>query len=58
MFMPEVVEALAGDSHFAPQGWQVGRVPERNGPRAPTITADQAAELRETKEKLRSILEA
>ena len=45
---PDVVEMLADDDHFAPDGWQVRRVAASDGV-ARTISADQAVELREAK---------
>ena len=47
---PEVVEAIAADSGFAPKGWKVWRVAEESDSQRRTITADQAVELREEKE--------
>ena len=46
---PEVVERLASDGGFEPAGWQVFRVVDADDPRARTITADRAVELREAK---------
>ena len=46
---PDVVEALANDTSFAPQGWDVWRVADIADSNARTITADKAVELRETK---------
>lgn len=46
---PDVVEALARDSSFAPSGWQVWRVADADDESARTITADRAVEMRETK---------
>jgi hypothetical protein len=48
---PAVVEMLGADPHFAPRDWQVCRVADRRVPEARTITADQAVELREAKDK-------
>ena len=46
---PDVVEALARDSTFAPSGWQVRRVGDADDVKARTLTADRAVELRESK---------
>lgn len=46
---PEVVEALARDAEFAPDGWTVRRVADVEDPAARTITADKAVEMRESK---------
>lgn len=46
---PEVVDALAKDSIFAPVGWVVRRVADVTDPSSRTITADEAVELRESK---------
>src|SRR5262245_19218451 len=46
---PDVVEALARDSAFAPRSWQVRRVAAVSDQNARTITADHAVELREAK---------
>jgi DNA phosphorothioation-dependent restriction protein DptH len=46
---PDVVEALAGDTTFAPSAWKVWRVADAADARGRTITADQAVELRESK---------
>ncbi len=46
---PDIVEALAGDAEFAPKGWAVQRVADADAPEARTITADQAVEIRESK---------
>lgn len=46
---PDVVEALAHDPLFVPEGWQVQRVADKDEPANRTITADQAVEIRETK---------
>ena len=45
---PDVVEGLAADDSFAPDGWQVRRVAAPDGV-ARTIGADRAVELREAK---------
>ena len=45
---PDVVEELANDDHFAPDGWQVRRVAASDGATR-TISADQAVEMREAK---------
>jgi hypothetical protein len=44
-----VVEAMAGDEHFAPDGWLVRRVADQSDSATRTITADEAVELREAK---------
>jgi DNA phosphorothioation-dependent restriction protein DptH len=46
---PDVVESLAGDTTFAPSGWQVHRVADVDDEKVRTITADRAVELRESK---------
>ena len=46
---PDVVERLAGDDAFAPQGWRVQRVADADDAGMRTITADGAVEWRETK---------
>ena len=46
---PDVVEALARDTAFAPAGWQVWRVADAHDAKARTLTADVAVELRESK---------
>lgn len=46
---PDVVEALANDSAFAPSGWHVWRVADVENVKARTITADHAVEVRESK---------
>src|SRR5690606_31605025 len=48
---PDVVEAMAHDKTFAPTGWEVRRVAETPDDTLRTITADQAVELREAKDK-------
>lgn len=48
---PDVVEALATSSSFAPRDWEVYRVAEAGDVATRTITADQAVELREAKGK-------
>ena len=45
----DIVATLAGDTAFAPQGWQVLRVADTTDDNTRTITADRAVELRETK---------
>lgn len=47
---PAVVEVLARDQQFAPGGWKVCRVADQAAPKARTITADQAVEMRESKQ--------
>ena len=47
---PDVVERLASDSSFAPNGWEVFLVAGSNEPSLRSITADRAVELREVKE--------
>lgn len=46
---PDVVEALAGDTNFAPPGWKAWRVADTVDATIRTITADRAVELRESK---------
>lgn len=46
---PNVVEALAEDGSFEPEGWEVWRVAEQGAEDSRTITADRAVEIRETK---------
>ncbi len=46
----DIVEALVANSSFAPQDWQVFRVAGINDSVSRTITADQAVEMRESKE--------
>jgi DNA phosphorothioation-dependent restriction protein DptH len=46
---PDVVQALAANSSFAPRDWRVWRVADSNNEDARTITADRAVEMRETK---------
>lgn len=46
---PDVIEALAKTSTFAPSGWVVLRVADSNMAEARTITADRAVEIREEK---------
>jgi DNA phosphorothioation-dependent restriction protein DptH len=46
---PDIVEALATDSTFAPGRWHVQRVADFTDPSLRTLTADQAVELRENK---------
>ncbi len=46
---PDVVEQLAADGAFAPPGWDVWRVADRERAELRTLTADQAVELREGK---------
>ena len=45
----EVVESLARDRRFAPNGWQVRQVADESDSGTRTITADEAVELREAK---------
>lgn len=47
---PDVVEALASDERFAPEGWHVCRVAGEHITGTRTITADHAVELRESKQ--------
>ena len=47
--MPDVIDALGADDSFAPGGWQVLRVADKNDAEKRTITADRAVEIRETK---------
>lgn len=47
---PGVVEALAHDTRFAPEGWQVRRVADTDDTQQRTISADQAVEIRESKD--------
>ena len=46
---PDLVQALAKDTSFAPQGWQVLCVTDSDNTDTRTITADRAVEIRETK---------
>jgi len=46
---PDVVESLARDKRFAPNGWSVFRVAGECGAGSRSITADRAVELRESK---------
>ncbi len=46
---PVVVQALAGDTSFAPEGWQIWRVTDAADESSRSISADQAVEMRETK---------
>ena len=46
---PDVVEALAMDKAFAPDGWRVLRVADEEHAGKRTIAADRAVEMRETK---------
>ena len=48
---PDVVEALAADVTFAPEGWQVLRVADTEDGTGRTTDADTAVELRETKDE-------
>ena len=48
---PDVVEFLTGDAMFAPSGWQVRRVADSDDTDMRSITADQAVEIRETKQE-------
>src|SRR5580658_3848455 len=45
----QVVQALAKDIVFSPEGWSVRRVSSTTDPALRTITADEAVELRESK---------
>ena len=47
--MPEVVASLAHATDFAPQGWTIRRVADVDEEESRTITADQAVEIRESK---------
>ncbi len=47
---PDIVEALAIGSGFAPDGWTVHRVADVEDPEQRTITADHAVEIRESKD--------
>ena len=46
---PDVAEALANDSSFAPRDWSVWLVSASNNEDERTITADRAVEMREAK---------
>jgi DNA polymerase III delta prime subunit len=46
---PDLVEVLAKDASFAPQGWQVWRVADSDNEATRTTTADRAVEMREAK---------
>jgi DNA phosphorothioation-dependent restriction protein DptH len=46
---PDVIDALAQDAMFSPEGWQVRRVADNEDISRRTITADQAVEIRESK---------
>ena len=46
---PDVIEALGADVSFAPGGWQVLRVADKDHAEKRTVTADRAVEIRETK---------
>ena len=46
---PDVVEVLAADAAFAPSGWQVLRVADKEHAERRTVTADRAVEMREAK---------
>src|SRR5438093_2900390 len=46
---PNIIEALARDTTFAPSGWQIWRVADEDGAKPRTLTADHAVELRESK---------
>ena len=46
---PDVVERLAADAGFEPEGWVVWRVTDREEDGLRTLTADRAVELREGK---------
>jgi DNA phosphorothioation-dependent restriction protein DptH len=46
---PDVVEALARDADFAPDGWEIRRVADSDDRETRSITADHAVEIRESK---------
>ncbi|MDA1276763.1 MAG: hypothetical protein O2960_22325 [Verrucomicrobia bacterium] len=46
---PDVVEALANDSTFSPEGWRVWRVADTEDTVSRTLKADHAVEIRESK---------
>ena len=46
---PDVIESLGADLSFAPSGWQVLRVADKDHVEKRTITADRAVEIRESK---------
>src|SRR5688572_33391757 len=48
---PHVVDALARDASFAPDDWLVRRVADETDAGRRTITADEAVELRESKDQ-------
>ncbi len=45
----EAARALAGDESFAPEGWTVSRIADRESDQKRTIAADRAVEMREEK---------
>lgn len=47
--MPDVVESLAHATDFKPNGWTIRRVADVDDQASRTITADQAVEIRESK---------
>jgi len=47
--MPDVVESLAHSTDFTPEGWTIRRVADVDDQESRTITADQAVEIRESK---------
>lgn len=47
--MPNVVESLASATEFSPEGWTIRRVADVDEIELRTITADQAVEIRESK---------
>ena len=47
---PDVVNALASDHEFSPKGWIIRRVADIDDQEHRTITADQAVEIRESKD--------
>ena len=46
---PDIVQTLAAERAFSPQGWQVWRVADSVDEASRTITADRAVEMRESK---------
>lgn len=53
---PDVVENLASNSLFAPNGWEVLRVADTNKTDMRTVTADRAVEIRESKQSATLLL--
>jgi DNA phosphorothioation-dependent restriction protein DptH len=47
--VPDVVESLAHSTDFTPDGWTIWRVADIDDQESRTITADQAVEIRESK---------